>query len=418
MESDSALAAIALALSLVFFAAASLGGASIRLATRERRDDWPAEGVGALQGLYELPVGPTGSLDVLAKVSLPASLVSAVALVIAQVGVRWVAVALASLAVLLLLTLVHSVAEMMASAYGERIAIKTAVSVRAVAWLMNPFLTVQAALIRRWASRQAEGADQEGQLVRTQISLPLGSAEERLDEREVRMIRAVVRQDKTIAREIMVPRVDMVAAEIGMSVADLADQMVNGPHSRLPVYRGDLDHIEGIAYARDILRYLVEDEGRSTMPLEGMIRTPLFIPESKTLEELLAEFQERRVHMAIVIDEYGGVSGLVTIEDLLEEIVGEIQDEFDAAELEVQRLSESEFLMDARVTIEQLNELLSISVEGDGFDTLGGFVYERLGKIPSAGDTVEHNGLRIEVISTAGRRLKRLRVSKTGLGGE
>ena len=116
--------------------------------------------------------------------------------------------------------------------------------------------------------------------------------------------------------------------------------------------------------------------------------------------------------MAIVVDEYGGVSGLVTIEDLLEEIVGEILDEFDVSEPEVISLSESEFMMDARVSIDDLNRLLSVYVEGDGFDTLGGFVYHRLGKIPSPGDYMDYDGLQIEVISTAGRRLKRLKVTK------
>ena len=119
--------------------------------------------------------------------------------------------------------------------------------------------------------------------------------------------------------------------------------------------------------------------------------------------------------MAIVVDEYGGVSGLVTIEDLLEEIVGEIQDEFETVEPDVEAIGEGAVLLDARVSIDQLNELLDVTVEGDGFDTVGGFVYERLGRIPSSGDVVEYDGLKIEVVSTVGRRLKKLRVTKTGI---
>ena len=143
-----------------------------------------------------------------------------------------------------------------------------------------------------------------------------------------------------------------------------------------------------------------------------MVRPVLFIPESKTLEELLTEFQDRRVHMAIVVDEYGGVAGLVTIEDLLEEIVGEINDEFDVDEPEVQPIGVNEFLMDARVSLEQLQELLQVVVEGNGFDTVGGLVYQILGRIPATGDSVEYDGVRIEVRSTVGRRLKRLHVSR------
>ena len=178
----------------------------------------------------------------------------------------------------------------------------------------------------------------------------------------------------------MVPRVDIVAAEMGTTIAKLTEQMVAGGHSRVPVFSGDLDHIEGIAYVRDILEHVVRQDATALLD-ETLVRPALFIPESKTLEELLQEFQEKRVHMAIVIDEYGGVSGLVTIEDLLEEIVGEIQDEFDVGEPEIESVDQNHYIMDARVSIDELNELLSVSVEGDGFDTLGGFVYERLGKI-------------------------------------
>ena len=147
--------------------------------------------------------------------------------------------------------------------------------------------------------------------------------------------------------------------------------------------------------------------------MQSVTRPALFIPESKTLEELLNEFQDKRVHMAIVVDEYGGISGLVTIEDLLEEIVGEIQDEFDVGEPEIESISDDEYIVDARLGIDQLNDLMNVSVEGDGYDTLGGFVYERLGKIPSPGDTLDHDGLRIEVITTVGRRLKKLKVTRS-----
>ena len=148
----------------------------------------------------------------------------------------------------------------------------------------------------------------------------------------------------------------------------------------------------------------------TTGPLvDSVIRTAWFIPESKTLEELLNDFQEQRVNIAIVIDEYGGVSGLVTMEDLVEEIVGEINDEFDVGGPEIEPVGEHEYLMDARVSIDELGELLDVTVEADGFDTVGGFVFHRLGKIPSSGDTLEYDGIKIEVVSTVGRRLKRLR---------
>ena len=209
----------------------------------------------------------------------------------------------------------------------------------------------------------------------------------------------------------MVPRVDVEAVEITTPLSGVVDRMIESGHSRLPVYRDDLDHIEGLVYARDLLKILNDPSDDSTMLTEEMLRDPLFIPETKTLEELLTEFQERRVHIAIVIDEYGGAEGIVTIEDLLEEIVGEIQDEFDYGEPEIEKVADNVYIMDARASLDDLRERLDVVVEADGFDTVGGLVYQRLGKIPTIGETVTHDGLTIEVVSTVGRRLKMLKVT-------
>jgi CBS domain containing-hemolysin-like protein len=246
------------------------------------------------------------------------------------------------------------------------------------------------------------------------VELGVAPAGEPLDEHEVRMIRAVVELDTTVAREIMVPRVDIEAAESGTPVRVLAEQMVAGGHSRIPIYDVDLDHVKGVAHARDILQYLLNDDQNGGLSVGSVTRPVLFIPESKSLEELLDEFQAKRVHLAVVIDEYGGVSGIVTIEDLLEEIVGEIRDEFDVSEdISVMKpVGKDQYLIDARMSIDQLNEDLNSSVENDGFDTVGGFVFDRMGKIPVVGDTVAYDGIRIEVLSTVGRRLRTLRVTR------
>ena len=416
METDSSLSAIALAISLLVFAIVAVFEASIASIRRERLQilvSHEAPGSATLERLYWLPMGPTGPLSLLKVVALSAAVVSASALVTTLMDMRWLIVALVTLAAVAFLGAVQMAAKALAALYGEHIALKVARPARALAWLLNPVLTLQAGMTQRMLLGRSAGADSTPEMVPTEINLPLESAAEPLDEREVRMIQAVVRLDKTIAREIMVPRVDMVAVEMGTSIADLAEQMVIGTHSRIPAYRGDLDHIEGITYARDVLRHMVQNNETSQIQVDNVIRPALFIPESKSLAELLNEFQQKRVHMAIVVDEYGGVSGLVTIEDLLEEIVGEIQDEFDVGEPQIERVSDNEFLMDARVSIDQLSELFGVPIEGDGFDTLGGLVYQGLGKIPSPGDVVAYDGLQIEVISTAGRRLKRLRVVKT-----
>ena len=410
METDSLIAAIALAASFVTFGAVTLAEAGIASVRRERVQAMVSQGVSgavALDRLHTLPMGPTGPLSMLRSVSMGGALVSAVALAVATDGVRWPLIGLVSVSVLGFLGVLYLTCRSIAAAYGERIATLAAAPALTVAWVANPVVAAQAMLLRTLTSRRAAGG------VGGPEPLHLPADGEPLDEREVRMIRGVVRLDTTTAREIMVPRVDMVTAEMGASIADLAEQMASGGHSRVPITNGDLDHIRGIVYARDILRHLVEGASPRALLEEDLVRDPLFIPEAKTLEELLNEFQEKRVHMAIVVDEYGGIAGLVTIEDLLEEIVGEIRDEFDVGEPEIQPVNETEFIMDARVGIDQLNDLLGVSVEGDGFDTIGGFVYQRLGKIPSPGDAVEYDGLSIEVVSTAGRRLQRLRVTRS-----
>jgi CBS domain containing-hemolysin-like protein len=327
--------------------------------------------------------------------------------------VDWTAITLISLATLLFLGVIRGIAGAYAVGHGEGIALAAAPSVRALAWLLNPLLAAQKAATRGSLKARIDEIIPDADAAASDFNLHLNPDSEPIDEREIRMIRGVLQLDKRIAREIMIPRVDMMTAEIGTSIPELAELMIAGGHSRIPIYRGDLDHLVGVAYARDVLRRLANHEDSPAMIVATGIRPALFIPESKTLGGLLSEFQEQRVHMAIVVDEYGGVSGLVTIEDLLEEIVGEIHDEFDVGDPEIEALDDNVFIMDARVSIDQLNELLRVSVEGDDFDTLGGFVYHRLGKIPSPGDAVQYDGLSIEVISTVGRRLKRLKVTRS-----
>ena len=313
----------------------------------------------------------------------------------------------ALIVVLGLLVLIHIVASILVSKYGEMIALT-----------IGPSVFLASFPLRRWfsfARNRGFGIEESIRIDEkdsSDLPMSLDSDGEPLDEHEVRMIRGVVRLDKTTAREIMVPRVDMVATELGTNIEVIAEEMVSRGHSRIPVYEGSLDQVRGIAYSRDILAYLSNDGLVDIGITTNVIRPALFIPETKNLEELLSEFQRSRVHMAIVVDEYGGVSGLVTIEDLLEEIVGEIHDEFDVEDPEVISLDTGELLMDAGVSIDQLFDLTGVNLEGDGYDTVGGFLYERLGKIPKVGDSVVQDSLSIEIMSASGRRLKKLQVTK------
>ena len=406
-----------LAISLVSYFLVSLGEASLASVRRERVQWLVAQGVrGAtdLEALNSTPWGPAGVLTLLKLLLASSSLLSGVAFAMGH----WAWTALVALAVLTILGGLQIASRALVPMLAERTALRIASPVRVLSLIIRPLVAIEAWAVRRVVRTKAGVSDSSQEAVSGEVGISIDADGEPLDEREVKMIRGVVQLDKTTAREIMVPRGDVVAAERDIPMARLAELMVGSGHSRIPVHDGSLDHILGIAYARDILDHLNRNEVASVALTDGLIRPALFIPESKALEELLNEFQERRVHIAIVIDEYGGVSGLVTIEDLLEEIVGEIMDEFDVGDQEIEAVGENEFLMDARVGIDQINELLHVAVEGNGFDTLGGFVYQRLGKIPSRGDMVEYNGLKIEVVSTVGRRLKRLRVTRTAEASE
>ena len=412
MESVGSYGAIATALTLAIFfgltvvetSLASVSyGRALRLATEEAR------GAKALVALFDTPMGPVMVVRVLSLPAAAACVLTGVAMAIGYMGSSWGAVVLVSACVVVVLIGLHVLSIWLAAKRGEAVALRAAAGVRAAALALRPVLAMQA----RLASRGSGAGSAQRVYFTADLGLGLEAENGELDEHEVYMIRGIFRLDQTIARVIMVPRVDMVAAEVGLGLGDLANLMVaEGGHSRIPVYAGDLDSVVGIAYARDVLRVLGSGEDGNGLTIREVMRPALFIPESKSLEELLSEFLQERVQMAIVIDEHGGVSGLVTLEDLLEEIVGEIHDEFDVYTPEIEALEDNRYAMDAGVSIERLNQLLDVGVESEGFDTLGGLVFKQLGKIPSPGDAVEYGEIRVEVSSTVGRRPQRLIVEK------
>lgn len=188
------------------------------------------------------------------------------------------------------------------------------------------------------------------------------------------------------------------------------DTIMEAGHSRIPVYAATIDNVVGVLYAKDLLPYL--RDGRVDVPIKRLVREAYFIPETKRASDLLPDLQQRRVHMAIVVDEYGGMAGIVTIEDLLEEIVGEIQDEYDAEEPTVVPVSDGEVLFDARIDLDEVNEVMEASLPAEDSDTLGGFIYSELGKVPIVGDRVGYDDLLLTVESVAGRRIRKVRVTR------
>ena len=235
-----------------------------------------------------------------------------------------------------------------------------------------------------------------------------------LDHRDREMLRSILKLDVTTAREIMVPRLDMVAVGIDSSLIFVAEQMVQGGHSRIPVFEESIDHILGIVHSREVLAAMASPD--SNQNLRDLLNPAFFIPETKRLDDLLEELKDKGIQMAIVVDEYGGTEGVLTMEDLLEEIVGEIEDEFSRTrESELVHLSDGGVLVDAGVPTEDIEELFSTTIDSEVVDTVGGYVYQMLGKIPSTGDVVNTDHLRIEVVSILGRRLRKLRINRIGV---
>jgi len=259
---------------------------------------------------------------------------------------------------------------------------------------------------------RGRGDDALGEDVSAALQESLDFLEESVipaDQNELRMIRGILRMDTVKVREIMVPRVDMNSASATASIGAVADLMSVGGHSKIPVYRGTIDTIVGVIFARDVLTALDNDQDPGD-PVEALARPALRVPESQSLERLLRQLQERRTGMAIVVDEYGGVSGLVTVTDLIEEIVGELVDEFDVDGPEVEAIGSNEMFADAGASIDIMNQTLGSSIVADGFDTVGGLVFRELGKMPSPGDTISVEGIKITVQSVIGRRIRRVKI--------
>jgi CBS domain containing-hemolysin-like protein len=234
-----------------------------------------------------------------------------------------------------------------------------------------------------------------------------------IEESEQNMIDSIIELDKTTVREVMVPRLDVTALPASATVEEALEVISSKGYSRVPVYGSSIDEIVGVLYAKDLLRVCRPEE------LSRQVRTltlrPVYVvPESKKTDELLRELRQSHVHFAVVVDEYGGTAGIVTIEDLLEEIVGEIQDEYDREEAKIVEVSQDEAIFDATVSIDDVNDALDLELQGEDVDTIGGLLSERLGKVPALGDRVEFDGVHLAVESTHGRRIRKVRVRRHG----
>jgi putative hemolysin len=313
--------------------------------------------------------------------------------------------------VLVFFVLAEAVPKTYAVLYPERAAKFTSRPVSAL--IRFPLLS--------WASRALIGLTnviipgkglEKGPFVneRELLGIVEAAAEEGVVEHEEReLIESIIEFGDTVAREAMVPRPDMVAIEYLSTVTSALDVAIEHGYSRLPVLgAGDDDDVIGIAYTKDLMR--VEREGGGARPVTDLVRPVRFIPENKPLNRLMREMQAEKFHLAIVADEYGAIAGLITLEDCLEELVGDIVDEYDSEDAEVQHLPDGGYLVDGRVSISELNDLLSVALPDDDWDTLGGFIFNTLEHVPTEGEFIVSQAWRFTVCEMDGRRIKQVKV--------
>ena len=321
---------------------------------------------------------------------------------------EWLVSLVLSLAVLVLCEITPKTISLQRA---ERVALRMARLVSGATWVMRPVVFVLTAITRLILRMLGGKAQVRGPFVTEEelkMLVSVGEEEGVLEEEEREMIHGIFEMGDMRVRELMVPRTDLVAIEVNEPVEKAVDLVTKHGHTRIPVYDGNLDHIVGVLYAKDLLRAVVRGEQKT---LREIARKPYFTPESNKVQDVLRDLRKNRVHMAIVVDEYGGTAGAVTIEDILEEIVGPIQDEYDIGEEdEIQFISPNEVVLDGRVSVDDVNELLKLEIAADDYDTIGGYVLNQLGAAPKVGATLKLGTGELRVEAVQGTRIKKVRI--------
>ncbi|MFH1175785.1 MAG: hemolysin family protein [Acidobacteriota bacterium] len=274
---------------------------------------------------------------------------------------------------------------------------------------LRPWVKVLLLLAQPEAAGEEAKPQQDSEIDEHEVQAFIGAGEEAgiLEREDAELITSIVELSETVAREIMTPRIDVVALPVSADFATVQQQFAESMFTRIPVYRDTVDRIEGLLHVKDVLKAVAAGEA----PAAGeLLRNILIVPETKPLRELLREFQSARQQLAVVVDEYGGTSGIVTLEDVLEEIVGEIQDEHQQGTPEVEKEDEGVYLITGGAHVEVLEELFGVALAEAGFDSVAGLVLDRLGRLPRPGEKINWQGLELEAVEVDRRRLRRLRV--------
>lgn len=311
----------------------------------------------------------------------------------------------------LLLVLIEWLPRLLVSRYTDQTVRISAVLVLISYWLFWPLIAPLLGLNRRMAHAGLFSSGRNPYWLDDELHRVLEleeSHELKPDDKE--MISSIIEMHDTSVREVMVPRVDMVCAEKIRPIPELLELIREMGHSRIPIYGDSLDDIVGVAYAKDLLQ--LSESPDEEKNLETLLRPPYVVPETKKAAELLKEFQREKIHLAIVVDEHGTTAGLVTLEDLLEEIVGEIQDEYDDEDPLFESLPDGSFLVPARLNIDTLNDILDLDITPDGFETVGGLIFKELGRVPKPGENVSLRNFRIVVREVEGQRIIKAVVSR------
>ena len=333
------------------------------------------------------------------------------ALVERRVGGEWVPLAVAG-QVVVLFVFAEALPKTWALQATESVALRFAPFVRflvrlpPVRWLTSLLIAISNRFLPRGRRRQALAISEEELLAMARAAMNARA----IDAGQHELIESALELGDTVVREIMVPRTDMITVGATATVAEAVDVVLREGKSRVPVVGEDVDDVLGIAHARDLLR--ADRDGRGTRPVRSVLRAAYFVPETKRAGDLLREMQKRRFHLAVVVDEYGGTAGLVTLEDVVEELIGEIVDEFDVEEPLARPLGTGELQVHGRMPVYELNELLGTELPDDDWDTVGGLIFSTLGHVPSVGEAVELGGVRFVVQQVEGRRIARVRVTR------
>jgi len=343
------------------------------------------------------------------------------ALVVIVDGVDWRRVAVAGALTVLIVSLVRSASRIIALSHPDSAGARLEVPIRGLQLLLRPISwTLSAVVSVPMRALGLTGTSERIDPAEELVGALEAAEEDSVLTEERRMIRGVLEMSDQTVRELMTPRTDVTSIPTEATFGDVMRLVSKSGKSRIPLYDGSLDHIVGVIYAKDLLAYV--QNGNITPNLADIARPPYLVPETKRANELLADLRRDQVHLAIAVDEYGGTAGVITVEDLVEEIVGAIEDEYDTAAVDVQQISETEAVVDGSLTIDELNEIFQTELHSEDFDTVGGLIVTELGRLAVPGDEIvvpsvdeledDQIAVRLRVMSILGRRIKKVNVQR------